>query len=87
MFEFFKTLFRKPSVIEQKKRIAAYKYYFPYAANIATNTRAIKANAEGVRANAEGIRANAKAIGNLDRKIHKVEKKSSCRCCKCNRSC
>lgn len=32
MFEFFKTLFRKPAVIEQKKRIAAYKYYFPYAA-------------------------------------------------------
>ena len=39
------------------------------AANIATNARAIKANAEGVR-------ANAKAIGNLDRKIHKVEKKA-----------
>ena len=33
MFEFFKTLFRKPSnEIEHKKRIAAYKYYFPYAA-------------------------------------------------------
>lgn len=32
MFEFFKTLFRKPAVIEHKKRIAAYKYYFPYEA-------------------------------------------------------
>lgn len=32
MFEFFKTLFRKPEVIEHKKRIVVYKYYFPYAA-------------------------------------------------------
>ena len=33
MFEFFKTLFRKPSYeIEHKQRIAVYKYYFPYAA-------------------------------------------------------
>ena len=30
MFKFFKTLFRKPTVIEQKKRITVYKYYFPY---------------------------------------------------------
>lgn len=32
MFKFFKTLFRKPNVIEHKKRIVVYKYYFPYAA-------------------------------------------------------
>lgn len=32
MFESFKTLFRKPAVIEQKKRITTYKYYFPYEA-------------------------------------------------------
>ena len=33
MFEFFRTLFRKPSYeIEHKQRIAVYKYYFPYVA-------------------------------------------------------
>ena len=30
MFKFFKTLFRKPTVIEHKKRITVYKYNFPY---------------------------------------------------------